>query len=181
MKELSIEEKAKAYDEAIERGKRIQNTPYTAHWDIMKEVAEHLLPALKESEDERIRLKLIEAVKRDMVVGGTNDKQLAIAWLEKQGKQEPVKLSEEDETIKTIKCALLSCCKGSLLNYELSYDGYEKCLSWLKSIRPQNTWKPSDEQMKALDDALSLAKNCGEEGAFDLRTLYEQLKKLMEE
>ena len=39
-------------------------------------------------------------------------------------------------------------------------------------------WKPSDEQMKALADALSLAKNCGEERAFDLRTLYEQLKKL---
>ena len=29
--------------------------------------------------------------------------------------------------------------------------------------------------------ALSLAKNCGEESAFDLRTLYEQLKKLREE
>ena len=53
-------------------------------------------------------------------------------------------------------------------------------ISWLKSLRPQNRWKPSDEQMKALADALSLAKSCGEEGAFDLRTLYEQLKKLME-
>ena len=39
-------------------------------------------------------------------------------------------------------------------------------------------WKPSEEQMKALAEALSLAKNCGEESAFDLRTLYEQLKKL---
>ncbi len=45
----------------------------------------------------------------------------------------------------------------------------------------QNTWKPSDEQMEALANALSLAKNCGEESAFDLRTLYEQLKKLREE
>lgn len=39
-------------------------------------------------------------------------------------------------------------------------------------------WKPSDDQMKALADVLSLAKNCGEERIFDLRTLYEQLKKL---
>lgn len=38
-----------------------------------------------------------------------------------------------------------------------------------------------DEQMKALTNALSLAKNCGEESAFDLRTLHEQLKKLSEE
>lgn len=39
-------------------------------------------------------------------------------------------------------------------------------------------WKPSDDQMEALANALSLAKNCGEERAFDLRTLYEQLKEL---
>lgn len=51
-------------------------------------------------------------------------------------------------------------------------------LSALHSLRPQNTWKPSDEQMKALANALSLAKNCGEDSAFDLRTLHEQLKKL---
>lgn len=29
-----------------------------------------------------------------------------------------------------------------------------------------------------LVEALSLANNCGEESAFDLRTLYEQLKKI---
>ena len=35
--------------------------------------------------------------------------------------------------------------------------------------------------MEALANALSLAKNCGEENAFDLRTLYEHLKKIREE
>ena len=45
---------------------------------------------------------------------------------------------------------------------------------------PTYTWKPSDEQMEALDWALSLAKNCGEECAFYLRTLQDQLKKLKE-
>ena len=49
-----------------------------------------------------------------------------------------------------------------------------------KALRPQSHWKPSDEQMEALANALSLAKNCGEESSFDLRTLYEQLKKLRE-
>ena len=43
---------------------------------------------------------------------------------------------------------------------------------------PTYTWKPSDEQMEALANALSLAKSCGEESSYDLRTLYEQLKKL---
>lgn len=54
----------------------------------------------------------------------------------------------------------------------------KEIIAWLKSLRPQNNWKPSEEQMEALAEALSLAKNCGEESAFDLRTLYEQLKKL---
>jgi hypothetical protein len=56
----------------------------------------------------------------------------------------------------------------------------ETIIAWLKSLKPQNRWNPSDEQMKALADALSLAKNCGEDSSFDLRTLYEQLKKLKE-
>lgn len=52
---------------------------------------------------------------------------------------------------------------------------------WLKSLKDKCTWKPSDEQMDALYNALSLANNCGEESAFDLRTLHEQLKKLRNE
>ena len=91
MKELSIEEKAKRYDEAIAKGKQIQNTPYTAHWDIMKEVVEHLFPELKESEDERIRKALIKLVKKagegyENVIDGVSLEK-AISWLEKQGEQ----------------------------------------------------------------------------------------------
>lgn len=48
----------------------------------------------------------------------------------------------------------------------------------LKSLRPQPNWKPSEEQMEALANALSLAKNCGEESSFYLRTLLNDLKKL---
>lgn len=48
---------------------------------------------------------------------------------------------------------------------------------WVE-VKQEEQWKPSEEQMEALADALSLAKNCGEESSFDLRTLYEQLKKL---
>ncbi len=54
-------------------------------------------------------------------------------------------------------------------------------LEWLEKLEPKSHWKPSDEQMNALANALSLAKNCGEESSFDLHTLYEQLKKLKEE
>lgn len=55
--------------------------------------------------------------------------------------------SEDGEIKETIRCALLSCCNGSAINYKLPYDGYEKCLSWLKSLKLQSQWKPSEEQM----------------------------------
>ena len=74
--------------------------------------------------------------------------------------------SEEDEN--NYKQAIYVC-------HQHGYNGVE---NWLKSLKDRHTWKPSEEQMEALANALSLAKNCGEESTFDLRTLYEQLKKL---
>ena len=65
------------------------------------------------------------------------------------------------------------------LIYSTPYCDSRKELSdWLEYLKDRYAWKPSEEQIKALADALSLANNCGEEYAFDLRTLYEQLKKL---
>ncbi len=85
--ELSIEEKAKRYDEALEKGKQIQNTPYTAHWDIMKGVVEHLIPELKESEDERIRKDIIKMIsntcKGEWFIGSSKEE--CLSWFEKQG------------------------------------------------------------------------------------------------
>ena len=94
MKMKTIEEKARRYDEAIEKGKQIQNTPYTAHWDIMKEVAEHLLPELVESKDEKIRKEILQYIKN--IESQTIPKAKYdswIAWLEKQGEISP----SEDE------------------------------------------------------------------------------------
>lgn len=50
------------------------------------------------------------------------------------------------------------------------------CIDWLKSLRPQNRWKPSEEQIMALESA---TENCAYSGYQDyLRELIEQLKKL---
>lgn len=84
MEELSIEEKAKRYDEAIVKGRQIQNTPYTAHWDTMKEVVEHLFPELKENKDEVIRKALVELVRKHCV---NETRCMMEEWLEKQGKK----------------------------------------------------------------------------------------------
>ena len=94
MKELSVEEKAQRYDEAIERAKQVYKTPYTAHWDVMKELIEQLFPELKESEDEGIRKMLIyqmerwhEAALENNAVQDIKDSADAITWLEKQGEK----------------------------------------------------------------------------------------------
>ena len=92
MKELSIEDKAKAYDEAIERAKAIyyqgSYKPDTAA--IIAETLLNIFPALKESEDERIR----RAIKKALQVRCDGSRIIsdepvtleeAIAWLEKQG------------------------------------------------------------------------------------------------
>ena len=86
--------------------------------------------------------------------------------------------SEEDENhVKSI-LSTIECCKAQFSNVQAVAESYNADIDWLKFIKERYTWKPSEEQMKALAEALSLAKNCGEEFAFDLRTLHEHLKKL---
>ena len=109
MKQLTIEQKAQRYDEALKRAKNTIEVNQTIP-DIV-ECVESLFPELKESEDERIRKELIEQVvyivpNNDEVdsegnVLSTYQKRIDKyrAWLEKQGGQKPVEWSEEDKVI----------------------------------------------------------------------------------
>ena len=89
MKELSIEEKAKAYDKALEKAREWYND---SHITIgLRGNLEDIFPELKENEDEdeRIRKSLIELFKDmewdDSILHDYNmDKDKTIAWLEKQ-------------------------------------------------------------------------------------------------
>lgn len=89
MKELSIEEKAKRYDEAIEK---LQNAFYDdnnrmceEYRDACKRIIEPIFPELKESEDERIRKTLVAVVNLYYGEGEDEEKTACLAWLEKQG------------------------------------------------------------------------------------------------
>ena len=53
-------------------------------------------------------------------------------------------------------------------------------IAWLKSLKHQNTWKPSDEQMTALRRMKAAIAGEGEIYK-PLNSLYEDLKKLSEE
>ena len=68
-------------------------------------------------------------------------------------------------------------CKGHL---RPSNEYKETLSSWLKSLRPQPHWKPSKEQMEALESAVKLYKETHFEMYHErIVSLYEELKKLM--
>ena len=89
MKELSIEEKAKHYDEAIERAKKWYNAPNVDKIPTFgNRVIDEIFPELKESEDKRTRESLLEylhTLPNHYTHSGVCVLEW-IAWLEKQGK-----------------------------------------------------------------------------------------------
>lgn len=94
MKELSIEQKAEAYDKAI---KIAMNNPNC----FVKDVIEDIFPELKESEGEKIRKHLISLFENFVTLGVANECETAdikvdniLAWLEKQGEQKELNLVE---------------------------------------------------------------------------------------
>ena len=107
MKELSIEEKAKAYDEALERAKQI----------FSEKELNYLFPELKEVEDERIRKDLL-CYLHTLPNHFSHNGSLVVewvAWLEKQG-NEPNWCHH--------KVDLSSCSEEYRKAY---YDGWNNC------------------------------------------------------
>ena len=84
-----------------------------------------------------------------------------------EAKQKPAKWSEEDEKeMKKLISWLRGCIYHSTTPQEVAYKRH--VATWLKSLRP--SWKPSEEQMKALNKV-------AQEGA--LLDLFNDLLKLM--
>ena len=98
MKELTIEQKAQRFDEALGKARRYYDEYKTRDNILYVEDMEDMFPELKESEDERIRKVLINMFKGYDIqkVGDFTDKEI-IAWLEKQGEQKP---SISDEALR---------------------------------------------------------------------------------
>lgn len=100
MKELTIEQKAKAYDEAIKRAEAVIKVAQN-----QKEIYDcvtTILPELSENEDERIRKALISgmnALKENQrsETFATIPIEDCIAWLEKQGEKKPYGQRKECE------------------------------------------------------------------------------------
>ena len=71
---MTEKEKAKAYDEAIERTKKLYSNG----------IAEEIFPELKESEDEKIRKEIISILRNAYWTSNRSRFNELVAWLEKQ-------------------------------------------------------------------------------------------------
>lgn len=125
-------------------------------------------------EDEKISSAIIKRLKGSDAL--SVDLQRAICWIDHvkdrvlpQPKQE---WSKEDEAFYQRLEQIV--CKVDIEAFQGDIDLH----SWLKSLRPQNRWRPSDEQMEALKSS-TYCQN--EQMSKILFELYQDLKKLMEE
>ena len=138
---------------------------------------EIVFPQLAESEDERIRKRLIEYFE-GFRMGNVEVRweglivQEVLAWLEKQKEQKPAEWSE-DIIRKAIKEVGLTQHQIDWFSIEEAKENryayketdgdtsYDHEIAWLKSLRPvskeslQPHWKPSEEQMKALNEIIN--------------------------
>lgn len=84
---MTQEEKAKAYDEALEKAKDFYKGYKQRDNQLYADDLETIFPELRESEVERIRKAILELVRQSSEVLDKQNQNNMIAWLEKQGEQ----------------------------------------------------------------------------------------------
>lgn len=151
-----------------------------------------------ESDDERIRGNIIATIHLYYGEPLEDEAKEMIAWLEKQGEQK-IKTPEESLGIDsdTYNKIVDECIYGEQkpawseedekqarqIERIVHNDGctqklQQQIADWFESLKARYTWKPSEEQIEALESA---TENCAySEYQGCLRELIEQLKKLKE-
>ena len=148
---MTVEEKAKAYDEALDRA--IELYEKDSVFDSEKTLIRCIFPEFKESEDEKIRKALVDALNKNLGNGiekyGTT-LNAALTWLEKQGEQKQ-EWSEEDERI--CQC-LIKDQEESLDEVRNDKYGHSEIISDLKEMyRERINWlKSLKERIKGKED-----------------------------
>jgi hypothetical protein len=138
MKELSIEEKAKAYDEAYKK----------VAVRFGSNVADEIF--LKDSEDEKIRKEILSFLKEGKPYHCPNSakRQKWSVWLEKQGEQNPAWNEEDEDNFIHLLDEIV--CLGNNRNSanRLYYDRLIKFIEELKNrAQPKEKWCDKDERM----------------------------------
>ena len=207
MKELSVEEKAKAYDEKLDVARHIYADPSVKDED--KYYIEVIFPELVESEDEKMRKVAIEACKYmvDNFENSTQRYEEALAWLEKQRpsgcpeycvmsncsncpyrpivvKQKPSDVSKQEPIDTTDLTDFEKCFKGMCCDKNQKFVK-ECCVSLLELARKQiqgeqkPEWSEEDEDnfKHLLDELVCLGNNRNSAN----RLYYDRLIKFIEE
>lgn len=143
MKELTIEQKAEAYDEAIKRAEKWRNAPNVDKIPTFaNRVIDDIFPELPESEDERIRQRIIHALHGDVLE--MSEIKEAIAWLEKKGEQKPVDKVEPkfkvDDVMRTKQEAADNITSGLPVIVSIDEEYYH-CNNELIAIKNQDDYE----------------------------------------
>lgn len=137
----------------------------------------------KESKDERIRKALIQHIKYNVsVISGWRKEEL-IAWLEKQGSQnldnsEKICKDEQNPAWSEENEYVYNEILKRVENKKLYEHDLEYIYKWLKALKERCAWKPSDEQMRALEDVKMRMSLDGYGLCPILQTLINDLKNL---
>ena len=189
MKELSIEEKAKRYDEAIKRVENINTGKCKTTFMFTAGLFEYVFPELAGSEDERIRNFLIDFIK---VCGWTEKKdqgwplrEECIAWLEKQGEKKLLN-NEQYQTIPVETLDRLYAAEKELAQLKQKVEPKFKIgdTVWLKTNTHEytKTIEDMDDECYIFNDGRILTFNCQDDWelveqkpAFEMKTPEESL------
>ena len=125
---MNTEEKAKAYDEALEKARQLCAYPTTKPFisDL-----QDLFPELKENEGERIRKKIIATIHLYYGEPLEDEAKEMIFWLEKQCEQNHV-WSREDEKCIRLSTDIIDSSLRAGLCVQLDRD---RCVDWFKSLK----------------------------------------------
>ena len=148
---MTEKEKAKAYDEAIERAKKLYSNG----------IAEEIFPELKESEDEKIRKEIISILRNTYWTSNRNRFNELVAWFEKQGDKDKliqelgeykVKYTQEilEKHITSMSNKDDERLRKNTISFlkefaELGYENAVECIDWLEK---QDEQKPCMVQWK---------------------------------
>lgn len=142
MKELTIEQKAKAYDEALERAKEINREHSKKGFNSSDDVF-YIFPELKESEDEKIRKALVNGFKDyegwdEEWFDGITVRD-AIAWLEKQS-QTFTKKDVDNAYLKGVTDTKNEIEKQYEANYQIRKDIATFIFNYRGDIKDRAKW-----------------------------------------
>ena len=133
MKKISIEEKAKAYDEAIERTKHYKEGITDRKLENDENIMDYIFPELNKNEDEKIRKEIIELI---MQPTWQTEKEFyrrkkLESWVEEQSEQK-FNWSKEDKDL--MNAAIINLTE---LKHRFGEEHYNvgKCIDWLELLK----------------------------------------------